>query len=72
MKEKSETYRCRACGLVYKEFPGPTQCPKCGGLYIDWINFKQDWEYVNERWRRKDQLRDLVECCSQNMDCMFT
>jgi len=35
-------YRCQKCGHRFEiEKPGPVNCPKCGHLYIDWLNFKE-------------------------------
>jgi rubrerythrin len=34
-------YRCQKCLFYFEhEFPGPTECPKCGHLYVDWLNSK--------------------------------
>jgi hypothetical protein len=33
-------YKCLKCGLEYESDPGPTQCPSCGHLYIDWLNYE--------------------------------
>ncbi len=33
-------YLCLRCRYVYQDDPGPTQCPKCGHLYIKWLNYK--------------------------------
>lgn len=42
-------YRCLRCGHEWNGAPGPgtaddpTQCPKCGHLYVSWLNYKE-WE----------------------------
>ena len=34
-------YRCQQCKYEFEEEkPGQVTCPKCGHLYIDWLNFK--------------------------------
>ena len=33
-------YKCMKCGYYFeKEKPGPTECPNCGHLYVDWLNY---------------------------------
>ncbi len=41
-------YRCQKC-LFYFELdnPGPTQCPKCGHLYVDWLNHVEVLKSLN-------------------------
>jgi rubrerythrin len=34
-------YKCLKCGYKYLSEPGPTQCPKCGHLYVKWLNFEE-------------------------------
>ncbi len=29
------------CGWEYKDKPGPTQCPFCGSIYVEWVNYKE-------------------------------
>ena len=42
--------RCQKCGHEWREKPGPTQCPECGHLYIDWLNFEE----MRKVWDEKD------------------
>lgn len=34
-------YRCLKCGFEWSEPAGPTQCPKCGHLYVRWLNYER-------------------------------
>jgi DNA polymerase II large subunit len=35
-------YRCQKCHWYFKrDKPGPTQCPKCGYNYVDWLNHEK-------------------------------
>ena len=35
-------FKCRKCQHEFEnEKPGPTQCPKCSHLYVDWLNWKE-------------------------------
>lgn len=41
-------YKCYKCNYKYNGKPGPQPpCPKCGSLYIDWINYKEFMEVVD-------------------------
>ena len=40
MKLKLASYKCLRCTCKYEANPGPTTCPMCGNLYINWINYK--------------------------------
>lgn len=39
--------RCWGCKTEWHDYPGafaqldPNQCPKCGGLYWDWLNYSE-------------------------------
>jgi hypothetical protein len=34
-------YKCQRCDRGFSEpSPGPTQCPFCGNLYVDWLNYE--------------------------------
>ena len=34
--------RCMKCDYYWEEErPGQTQCPMCGYLYVDWLNYKE-------------------------------
>lgn len=33
------TYRCVRCGARWQHEPGPTECPYCGSLYAEWLNY---------------------------------
>lgn len=41
MKRWIAEYRCRNCGHEFSAPAGPEhgQCPKCGHLYLDWLNY---------------------------------
>jgi len=43
-------YQCRKCSYYYElDRPGPTLCPKCGYVYVDWINHIEVLDAINER-----------------------
>jgi hypothetical protein len=53
----TETYRCcnEACKSEWKGKAGPPNfCPKCNGLYCEWLTFKE-WEQDGDEWKKKDQ-----------------
>uniref|UniRef100_A0A6M3KY98 Uncharacterized protein n=1 Tax=viral metagenome TaxID=1070528 RepID=A0A6M3KY98_9ZZZZ len=32
-------YKCQQCNTTFElDKPGPTKCPKCGHVYVDWLN----------------------------------
>ncbi len=37
-------YKCLKCGLEYQHPVMPTECPKCGHLYVKWLNYKELFE----------------------------
>jgi DNA-directed RNA polymerase subunit RPC12/RpoP len=45
-------YRCQKCSFYFeKEMPrvgefGGVECPKCGNLFIDWINHVKVFNYL--------------------------
>ncbi len=40
-------FKCLKCTLNWSSKPGPTQCPKCGHLYVKWVNYEEWKEYTN-------------------------
>ena len=40
---KLAEYRCRRCKHEWSEQTGPTQCPACGRLYVDWLTHEEDF-----------------------------
>ena len=34
-------YRCRKCKHEYECLAGPTQCPLCQHMYVDWLNYEE-------------------------------
>ena len=34
-------YLCLKCGHEYAHKPRPTECPKCGHLYVKWLNYAE-------------------------------
>jgi Zn finger protein HypA/HybF involved in hydrogenase expression len=46
-------FQCLKCKCKWETQPGPTQCPKCGHLYVKWINYKSLREIWNKQ-RQKD------------------
>ncbi len=45
-------YKCCKCHHKYEGEPGPTTCPKCGHIYVKWVNY--------EEWRLFDN-KDRIE-----------
>lgn len=46
-------YRCQGCGLEYEDKPGiQADCPRCGGAFFEWVNFKE-WQ----EWNEQKQIR---------------
>ena len=46
---KTARYRCMKCEHEFqqlqggKEHPPPDGCPGCGSLYLDWLNYREDF-----------------------------
>ena len=38
-------FRCmnHACGHRYEAAIGPTSCPRCGSIYVEWLNYRQQF-----------------------------
>jgi len=51
MKIVRAEYRCFGCGHEFKGMPGLTPCPKCGHLYVKWMNY--------EEWRRDNPITEV-------------
>ncbi len=46
-------YICLECNYEFeRELPGPTQCPRCGHLYVKWLNYEQMRPLFEEDYRR--------------------
>ena len=41
MKRWIAEYICLSCKHEWSEPAGPTQCPKCGALYVSWKNYEK-------------------------------
>ena len=41
------------CKFKFKGRPGPVQCPTCGHLYIQWLNYKL-WGNIYERYLERN------------------
>lgn len=39
--KKDCIFRCLKCGFIWKDYPGPTECPNCNHLYVKWVNFEE-------------------------------
>jgi len=37
-------YKCLKCNYKFESNPGPTSCPNCGHLYIEWLNYRGYWK----------------------------
>ena len=50
-----EKYKCmkEGCGCEWDGNLGPPNiCPKCRGMYSEWISFDK-WDYDGEKWFKK-------------------
>jgi len=45
-------FKCVRCGFVWSDVPGPTSCPVCGHLYVEWTNYEQ--------WRKNNDEEEAV------------
>lgn len=37
-------YCCLSCGYRWKQEPTQVRCPKCGHIYVEWVNYDEhDW-----------------------------
>ena len=41
-------FRCLDCGHEYEDEPGPTACPECGHIYVEWVNYGE--------WRKNNPI----------------
>ena len=46
---------CKMDGKKYPKMTGPgmTECPKCGHIYVDWINWTEVLKSLGNYWERK-------------------
>ncbi|WP_200341888.1 hypothetical protein [Rhodovibrio sodomensis] len=46
MPRRADTadYRCCACAHRWRGAPGPVTCPRCGELYVYWLNYAELFE----------------------------
>ena len=44
-------YMCCSCKFKYNSRPGPTMCPKCGNVYVLWMNYNKHWEDLDIKKR---------------------
>ena len=33
-------YKCLKCEHEFADYPGPTQCQKCGHVYLKWVSYQ--------------------------------
>jgi hypothetical protein len=55
MNELLEKYKCmnEACKVEWSGTVGPPNfCPKCKGMYCEWLTFK-DWDFDGESWVKR-------------------
>lgn len=48
-------FKCLKCGYEWDSNPGPTQCPKCGHLYVKWVNYEEMRKMWDEREKNKNK-----------------
>ena len=59
----TETYRCSGCANEFKDKPGPTQCSRCGGLYVEWLTYEKNFgrsEAARLRWYAKNREKEIA------------
>lgn len=39
-------FKCLKCNYFYEDRPRPTQCPKCGHLYVKWLNYDEMYNLI--------------------------
>lgn len=53
---KIAKFICLKCKYEWVDFPGPTQCPNCGYLYVKWINYNE----LRKIWNKDKKNYDLI------------
>lgn len=62
-------FKCCKCAYKYKSQPGPTQCPRCDNLYVEWTNY-EEWKKATSRpTKGLGKPCDTLEICRP--DCEF-
>ena len=46
-------YKCTKCHHEYTGNTGATMCPKCGCLYVEWVNYNS--------WYSKSETKKYIE-----------
>ena len=41
-------YKCLKCGDEWEHRPRPTECPTCGHLYVEWVNYELMRKYWDD------------------------
>ena len=59
---KTEKFKCmnEKCGFEFKTNRGHATCGACGSVYVEWVNFRDDWE-LNEdnEWVRMPWFEEV-------------
>ena len=54
-------YKCLKCFYEYEDKAGPTKCPRCEHLYVEWLNYEKFESYPT-----KDSLACSVKRQKRN------
>ena len=45
--DEDATFRCLKCDYEWQDIPGPTECPKCGHIWVEWVNW-DEWAIAHK------------------------
>jgi len=46
-------FKCMKCKYEYEADPGPTICPLCNSLYVEWTNY---WIDFNKKGKENEDM----------------
>jgi Zn finger protein HypA/HybF involved in hydrogenase expression len=48
-------FKCMKCKFKWSSNPGPTQCPMCNHLYVEWLNYEEMRKMWDEIEKNKNK-----------------
>lgn len=55
MEKMEAIYACTECGNKWKFLPGPTQCPECYCIWVEWLNYDElNKKYFSNYWSKNE------------------
>ena len=42
-------FKCLKCKFEWEDNPGPTQCPKCKHIWVEWTNYEKWREWADRK-----------------------